>query len=101
VGILKKLFQGGKKDSGDPDGIYFYVQCDNCGEKLRLRADKRHDLLRDFETGQLQWNKEVMDGRCFRIMYAHVVLDSSYRVQSPEIKGDGHFISEEEFLARD
>ena len=99
MGFLKKLFQGGNTDSGDPNGIYFYVQCDNCGEKLRLRADKRHDLLRDFETGGLNWNKEIMDGRCFRLMYARVVLDSRYRVQSQEIEGEGHFISQEEYLS--
>ena len=100
MGILKTLFGGGeKKDSGDPPGIYFYVQCDKCGEKLRLRADRRHDLLRDFDTGQLRWNKEIMDGRCFQLLYAEVVLDSRYRVQSQEIKGEGHFITEEEYKA--
>ena len=100
MGFLKNLFRGSEKEEGgDPHGIYFYVQCDHCGEKLRLRADKRHDLLRDFETGQLSWNKEIMDGRCFRIMHAQVVFDSRYRVQSQQIEGQGHFISHEEYLS--
>jgi hypothetical protein len=98
VSFLKKLFQGKPKDEGDPDGIYFHVQCDNCGEKLRIRADKRHDLVRDYETGALTWKKEIMDGRCFRLMYAEVVFDSRYRIQSQEIEGQGHFITQEEFL---
>ena len=97
MGILRRLFQGGEKGDGDANGIYFYVQCDNCGEKLRVRADKRHDLVRDYETGSLTWKKEIMDGRCFRIMYAEVVFDSRYRVQSKEIEGKGHFISREEY----
>lgn len=100
MNVLGKLFGGqGKKKPADPQGIYFYIQCDNCGEKLRVRADKQHDLMRDYETGQLIWKKEVMDGRCFRIMYAHVVLDQQHRVQSQTIEGEGHFISEEEYLA--
>ena len=74
------------------------MQCDHCGEKLRIRADKRHDLMRDFETGNLVWKKEIMDGRCFRIMHAHVVLDSNYQIKSQEIEGQGHFITPEEFL---
>ena len=40
-----------------------------------------------------------MDGRCFRLMYAHVVFDSRYRIQSQTIEGNGHFITEEEYLA--
>jgi hypothetical protein len=96
---LRKLFQRGQKGYRDPHGIYFYVQCDNCGEKLCVRADKRHDLVRDYETGDLTWKKEIMDGRCFRIMYAQVLFDSRYRVQSQEIKGQGHFLTKEEFLS--
>jgi hypothetical protein len=97
VGILKRLFGAGGQSDRDPDGIYFYVQCDNCGEKLRLRADKKYDLARDYETGALTWKKEIMDGRCFRIMYAHVVLDSQFRIQSQEIEGQGRFITEEDY----
>ena len=97
MGILKRLFGAGDTSDKDPDGIYFYVQCDNCGEKLRLRADKKYDLARDYETGELTWKKEIMDGRCFRIMHATVVLDSRFRIQSQEIEGQGHFITEEEY----
>jgi hypothetical protein len=55
--------------------------------------------MRDYETGDLTWKKEIMDGRCFRIMYAQVLFDSRYRVQSQEIKGQGHFLTKEEFLS--
>jgi len=40
-----------------------------------------------------------MDARCFRIMYANVVLDFRYQVRSPTIEGPGRFITEEEFRA--
>lgn len=98
MSILGKLFGKGEKTQ-DPDGIYFYVQCDNCNEKLRIRADKKHDLVRDYDTGQLVWKKEIMDGRCFRLMYAHVIFDSQLRVKAQSIEGKGHFITEEEYLA--
>lgn len=98
MSFLDKIFRK-KPVPSDPDGLYFYVQCNHCGEKLRLRADKRHDLMRDFETGKLIWKKEIMDGRCFRIMYAEVEFDQNYRVKSQTIEGQGHFITPEEFLA--
>ncbi len=96
-GILKRLFGAGDRSCHDPDGLYFYVQCDNCGEKLRLRADKRYDLQRNYETGELTWRKEIMDGRCLRIMYARVVFDPHYRVRSQAIEGRGRFITAEEY----
>lgn len=100
MSFLSKLF-GSKEGQGDPDGLYFYVQCDRCGEKLRIRADKRHDLIRDPEQGGYVWNKEIMDGRCFQLMYAHVVLDASLTVQSQSLDGQGHFISQEEYQAEE
>lgn len=96
MSFLNKLF-GKKQSTSDPDGIYFYVQCDNCGEKLRIRADKRHDLMRDFDTNFLVWNKDIIDSRCFRAMTARVVFDANYKVQSQTFEGKGHFISKEEF----
>ncbi len=96
MGFLPRL----GRDKGrptDPDGIYFYVRCDHCGEKLRIRADRRHDLLEDYQTGTLVWKKEIMDSRCFRIMYATVVFGPGLRVQSQTVEGSGHFISQEEF----
>jgi hypothetical protein len=96
MGFLGKLF-GSKQGQEDPDGLYFYVQCDRCGEKLRVRADKRHDLMVDSEQGRYVWNKEIMDGRCFQLMYARVVLDKTFSVQSQSIEGQGRFITREEY----
>ena len=68
MGFLKRLFGGEKenKESGyvDKTGIYFYVQCDNCGTCVRLRADKEHDLMR--EDNGFTWHKTIVDSRCFR-----------------------------------
>lgn len=100
MSFLSKLF-GSKEGRGDPDGLYFYVQCDRCGEKLRIRADKRHDLIQDHEKGTYAWHKEIMDGRCFQLMYAHVILDQGFSIREQSIEGQGHFISREEYEAEE
>jgi len=100
MSFLGRLF-GSKEGQEDPDGLYFYVRCDRCGEKLRIRADKRHDLMVDAEPGRYVWNKEIMDGRCFQLMYARVVMDKSFAVQSQSIDGQGRFITQEEYEAEE
>ncbi len=82
----------------DPDGIYFYVKCATCGAPVRVRADRRHDLTPDFEHGGYIWRKEIMDGSCFKLMYATVRFDEAQRVISQEIEG-GEFITWEEYQA--
>ncbi len=94
MGFLKKLFGGEKKQPGenvDTRGVYFYVQCDNCGSCVRLRADKEYDLVR--EDGGFVWHKTIVDNRCFRRMPTFVNLDSRYNVVHAEITG-GKYISE-------
>lgn len=87
---------GGERRPRDPDGIYLYVRCGRCGQKLKVRADRRFDLLRDMDEGGYVLRKEMMDSTCFSLMYATVRFDEDYRVVSREIEG-GEFITEEEF----
>ena len=99
MGFLKKLFGGGEQSPKkyiDKTGVYFYVQCDNCGTRVRLRADKQHDL-QNSEQGY-EWHKTIVDSRCFRQIRTIVQLDSSYQMVSHEITG-GRFMTEEEYLA--
>jgi hypothetical protein len=99
MGFLRRIFGSGKeKEYVDKDGLYFYVQCDNCGSKVRIRADKRHDLNR--VDGGLVWHKTVVDSRCFRQIPVVVRLDSRYRETHHEIEG-GQFISKEAYEAPD
>jgi hypothetical protein len=87
---------GGEGRPRDPDGIYLYVRCDRCGQKLQVRADRRFDLMPDLDEGGYVLRKEMMDGTCFSLMYATVRFDGDKRVVSREIEG-GEFITEEEF----
>lgn len=97
MGFLKKLFGGGEpKKYVDKQGVYFYVVCDNCGSRVKVRADKQHDLQ---NTGNgYEWHKTIVDNRCFRRIQTVVQLDSNYQMRSHEITG-GHFITEEAYEA--
>ncbi|MCP4422329.1 MAG: hypothetical protein GY805_37450 [Chloroflexi bacterium] len=99
MGFLKKLFGGGERAPAkyvDKTGIYFYVQCDKCGARVRVRADKQHDLQ---NTGNgFEWHKTIVDSRCFQQIQTVVQLNSSYQMVSHEIT-NGRFLSEAEYLA--
>jgi hypothetical protein len=103
MGFLKKLFGGGgeaqtKKPAPyvDTQGIYFYVQCDNCGAPVKLRVDKQYDL---FDEGDgYVWHKTIVDNRCFRRIPTVVHLNRQYEVVSQTIEG-GRYITEETYQA--
>jgi len=97
MSFLKKigsLVKGGEAPADD--AIYLYVRCNQCGEKLRIRVDKRHDLTPDYERGGYYLRKEMMDSRCFQLMYAELRFDASHNVVSRNISG-GEFITKEEY----
>lgn len=102
MGFLKKLFGGGNTSDArsgapaDPQGVYFYVQCDRCGAPVRLRADKQYDLLN--EDNGYTWHKTIVDNRCFRPMPTVVHLNTAYEMVSHEISG-GHYITQDEYEA--
>jgi hypothetical protein len=91
---IRNLFAGlGQADS---TGIYFYVKCGKCGTPVKIRVDRRHDLLRDYERGGYVLHKEVMDGTCFQLFNFTVHFDDRYRIVDREIEG-GEFITEDEY----
>lgn len=97
MGFLKRLFGGDKKGGGqyiDKQGLYFYVQCNNCQSVVRVRADKQHDLQRT--DGGFEWHKTIVDSRCFRRMQTRVQLDSNYQIVDSELSG-GKYISEADY----
>ncbi len=98
MGFLKKLFGGEKKETPyvDKTGIYFYVQVDNVDSRVRVRADKQHDLMR-VDNGFI-WHKTIVDSKFFRRMQAEVHFDSNYNVTHSELQG-GTFITQEEYEA--
>ncbi len=101
MGFLKRLsslLTGGAEREGDRDAYWLYVQCDRCGEKLRLRVDRQYEIQPDYDEGGYVLRKEIMDGRCFQLMYAEVHFDAGMRVTARDIRG-GSFITPEEYAA--
>lgn len=97
MGFLSKLF-GGKnqpeKTNSDSSGFFFYVQCDNCGMKVRLRILKQYEL--NYSGDGYVWHKTIIDSRCFQEIPTVVHFDRNYNVTNADING-GHQISKEEF----
>lgn len=100
MGFWKRLWGGsGDKKSAppvDPQGIYLYVRCDNCGAVVRVRADKQYDL-QQAEDGFV-WHKTIVDSQCFRRMTTVVTFDRQYQVVQADIQG-GHYVTEVEYQA--
>jgi len=96
MGFLKKLFgsRSGKSSTSSGQGLFLYVQCDRCGDKVRLFIHREHELNR---TGAgYTWHKTIIDNKCYQPIVTVVDFDNSYRVSRSEIDG-GRYISEAEF----
>jgi len=98
---LGKLFSA-PAGSADEDGraLWLYVQCDHCGEKIRLRVDKFNDLQQEFgerdEITGYTLHKDIIGQKCFRMLTAEVHFDRSRKVLSQSVTG-GHFITRQEY----
>jgi hypothetical protein len=99
MGFLEKLASlfGAKGGSGTDDAIHIYVECERCKSKVHVRLDRRHDISAR-EDGGYYVRKEIMDGKCFRLMAAEIAFDGGYRIESQEVQG-GRFITQKEFEA--
>jgi hypothetical protein len=100
--FLRRLFGGGASASPADDGLYLYVRCNNCQSPLRVRIDPRNELSPEFDEGEgvggYILRKEMMDSKCFRLMYATLRFDTRRREISREIEG-GSYITPEEYAA--
>ena len=99
MGFLKKLFGGNEKKVKkhiDKQSIYFYVQVDGKDSRVRVRADKQHDLMRT-ESGFV-WHKTIVDSKYFKRMNAVVHFDGQHNITNSELDG-GVFISKEQYEA--
>ena len=45
---LKQVFGGGRSPGRD-EGIYFYVRCDRCGDRVRVRLNPSSELQQEFD----------------------------------------------------
>jgi hypothetical protein len=103
---LASLFSskgGGSANKVESDGraLYFYVRCNNCNEKLRIRVDTFNELAQEFDdnerTSGYTLDKEIMGSACFRMMHLHVTFDKNKRIVEQTLD-KGTLISKEEYL---
>lgn len=94
MNFLKRLLGGG--EPRDPNALWLYVRCGYCGQKLKIRVDRRFDLSHDHDQGGYILHKEILDGTCFQRMHAVVRYDPAYRIVSQEVEG-GELLTKEEF----
>jgi hypothetical protein len=99
---LKQVFGGGLSAGGD-GGIYFYVRCDRCGDRVRIRLNPNSELQQEFDqSGEgvcaYSVRKMVVDQRCFRPIEVRLRFDAARRERSREIEG-GTFLTREEYAA--
>jgi len=104
VGIFDRLFKSGSKSGtpADPEGYYFYVRCNRCGEVIRVRANVKYDFQQDFdaegdEPGYIL-RKGVVGQRCFRPIEVTIRFDRHRHETSREIEG-GTFVTAQEYEA--
>ena len=100
-GDLKALFSPRVDD--DANAYWLYVQCNKCGEALRVRVDRRWDLAQEFGQDDTvsghSLNKDVVGSqRCFQAIHVHQELDRSYKVKKQEIT-NGKFLTKQEYEA--
>jgi hypothetical protein len=106
VGLLDSLraaLGGGKASAVDSDGraVYFYVRCNACGEKIRVRVDTYNDLMQEFDDRErvsgYSIEKDVIGNKCFKMMHLHADFDAGKRMSGASVE-NGTLISKTEFL---
>jgi hypothetical protein len=100
MNFFKRLFGGGGEAPEQDKALYLYVKCSKCASPLRVRIDTRNELSPEFDEGEgvagYILRKEMMDSKCFRLMYATLRFDERRRELGREIEG-GEFISPDEY----
>jgi hypothetical protein len=105
MGLLRKLgsiFGGKPEHEGDENAIIFYVRCNACGEVIRVRADRRWDLMQEFDDNDrisgYTLRKDVLGTKCFRMMTVEMSFDRTYGITDKSVQG-GTFATADEYRA--
>jgi hypothetical protein len=99
MGWLSRLLgssSGRRRDSSN--ALWLYVRCDRCGTPLAVRVNRANELTPDYQAGGYYIRKEMMDGKCFQLMYAELHFDANGNEISREIE-HGKFITRDDFEA--
>lgn len=92
---LRRLFGGANNNHNRV--LHLYVACNNCRTPVHVRIDTYNDLTLEYNNREQVvgyiLRKEIMDSRCFRLMHAEVVFDTSRRETQRTVEG-GMFVDE-------
>ncbi len=102
MNLLRKIWQsfsaGAGGGSGGDVGMYYYVQCDRCGEVIRVRINPLNDLSLD-DTGANLWAHKIIVGqRCYNRIEADFIYDTNRRLRNTEATG-GKFVDKKAYQA--
>lgn len=80
--------------------LFFYVHCDRCGEVIRVRVDRRWDLLQELDGGVTGYSlhKDVLGMRCNQLIRMVVLFDRDHAITSQGVQG-GRFVTQAEYEA--
>src|SRR4029450_1545334 len=84
-----------------PPALWLYVACGRCGEAMRIRTDRRYDLVSEMrdpgEAGPAYTlRKDIVGARCFQRIAVDVEFDQRLQVIERRISG-GRWLTEAEY----
>ena len=83
--------------------LWIYVACSRCGEAIRVRADRRYDLVSEMrDPGEVgpayMLHKDIVGARCFQRIAVDIAFDQRLQIIERRIS-DGRWLTEEEYRA--
>lgn len=99
--FLRSLFGAGPRparQTGDPDGLYYFVRPDGCEEVVRVRINRNNDLsLTEDGTGYLV-HKHVRGVKCRQGVELDLYYNSKRQLINAEVSG-GALVTEADYQA--
>jgi len=99
---LRRFFKRpSRRDSAT--ALWIYVVCGRCGEAIRVRVDRRYDLVSEMrdpgESGPAYTlHKDIVGVRCFQRIAVDLAFDHRLQMTERHISG-GRWLTEEEYRA--
>jgi hypothetical protein len=89
--------------SESPPALWVYVACSRCGEAIRVRTDRRYDLVSEMrDPGEVgpayTLHKDIVGAQCFQRIAVDMAFDQRLQVIERRISG-GRWLTEEEYQA--
>ena len=99
---LKRLFAPRTSPTG-PVAFWIHVRCGRCSEAIRVRVDRRYDLVSELrdpgEPGPAYTvHKDIVGARCFQRIAVDLAFDTRLEVVERRITG-GEWLTEAEYAA--